>query len=144
MRKWFAHFLIKLYNDSPFGKVFSKTTAYATTSTHRITTRSMDSPSAENADRELSTPWEITQGHREPPRWKMITYKNPMSTAKNICTRFSATPIPLPLIRFIICPSPNVTLDTATAHLMLSFAIALNRNPRKISVQGNGKGQHQM
>ena len=84
MRKWFVHFLIKLYNDSPFGKVFSKTTAYATTSTHRITTRSMDSLEAEKADKELSTPWEMMQGHREPPRQKMMTYRKPMSTAKKI------------------------------------------------------------
>ena len=50
----------------------------------------MDSPVAEKADSELSTPWEIMQGHRDPPRQKMMTYRKPMSTAKKICTRFSA------------------------------------------------------
>ena len=44
----------------------------------------MDSPVAEKADSELSTPWEMTQGHREPPRQKMMTYRKPMSTAKKI------------------------------------------------------------
>ena len=56
----------------------------------------MDSPEAEKADSELSTPWEMIQGHREPPRQKMITYRKPISTAKKICTRFSAKPMPLP------------------------------------------------
>ena len=81
----------------------------------------------------LNTLWEITQGHRDPPRQKMMTYRNPMSTAKKICTRFSITPIPLPLMRLMICPRPKVTLETTTAHLMLSRDMALNKNPRKIS-----------
>ena len=56
------------YEILGLGRVFSRIDAYATTSTHRSTAVTMDSPEAENAEKELNKPWEIMHGHREPPR----------------------------------------------------------------------------
>ena len=63
----------------------------------------------------------------------IVTSKKPTAIAKQIWHKLLTKSIPLPLNKFTKCPTPKVTLEIIIADFRLSFAIALNRNPLKIT-----------
>lgn len=62
----------------------------------------------------------------------IITNIKPAAEAYITWSRFGSSSAPEPFIKFMICPMPNVTLETMTAVFMLSLHIALNKNPLKM------------